>query len=142
MMRNCFSVICLAVAGCVSPEPANVALSNCNYSSLAQVASDPIRANGKKLCADLYSFSSHGFLAFYDRPIHSTAQAIKLEALLIGEEDAVREFRGNYPKDGKKVSVRGTLNLQLSCFSAEKNSCVPIAKPVYVDAPVFALIPK
>ncbi len=138
MMRKCFSVICLATAGCVSPEPVSVAVSGCDYGSLAQVASDPSRANGKQLCADLYSFSDHGFLAFYDKPIRSTTQAIELEALLIEEEDATRAFKGSYPKDGKRVSVRGMLNLQLSCFSGTKNSCVPIAKPIYVDSPEFS----
>lgn len=136
------NIALLSLAACAPKEPTPVVTSTCTYGSLAQVARQPTRANGKTLCAEVYSYSRHGFLAFYDRPIENTYQALNRPALLLGEEDAAKIFKGRYPADGQRVGIKGTVNLQLSCFVGPKNSCVPVRHPIYVNSSDLAVISK
>jgi hypothetical protein len=142
-MRLVSNVFWLAFIGaCVPPDSAVVTTSACQYISLSQVAAAPRRANGKMFCSDLYSYSKHGFLAFYDQPVHSTAEAIQKEALLIGEKDATDNFGRSYPLDGQRVRAAGKIKLQISCFSGPAGSCVPIGKPIYLDKAKFWALDK
>jgi hypothetical protein len=142
-MRFVYRLLWLAFVGACTPsEPAAVTTSACHYSSLSQVAAAPRRANGKTFCSDLYSYSKHGFLAFYDQPVYSTAEALRKEALLIGEEDATGNFATRYPSDGERVRVEGKLKLQMSCFSGTAVSCVPVSKPIYLDKPKLSVLAK
>jgi hypothetical protein len=110
----------------------------CDYRNLADVIAKPQKSNGKYLCAKLFSYSRHGFFGFYDQPIASNTEGLNSNALLIGEEDAVRNFGRDYPKDGKSVWVRGIIDLQLSCYQ-KKNSCVPISRPIYLRSPTLRI---
>jgi hypothetical protein len=133
-MRFFFIVFFLAAACSMSETPV-ASKPVCQYNSLQQVVAAPRLANGKMLCSELYSYSKHGFLAFYDKPVNSTAEALRREALLIGEEDALASFTKGYPLDGQRIKVQGVLKLQLSCFQGSKRSCAPISMPIYVDKP-------
>ena len=135
-MRFIMFLAILAMAACVTPDESASSQSECSYSNLAEIVAEPERADGKTLCTELYSYSKHGFLAYYDKPVHDNATGLEREALLIGEEDASVNFLGSYPKDGHRVYVRGVIKLQLSCFK-RKNSCVPVSKPIYIVSPNF-----
>ncbi|HYI39605.1 MAG TPA: hypothetical protein VE053_04720 [Allosphingosinicella sp.] len=141
-MRFLLSVPWLAIVACTPSERAIVANSGCQYNSLGQVTETPRRAGGKMLCAELYSYSKHGFLAFYDQPVQNITEALQTESLLIGDEEGSENFGKLYPLDGQRVEVQGILRIQLTCFVGAKNSCVPIRKPIYVYAPKLSIIAK
>jgi hypothetical protein len=134
MIRLCVYAMSMAMAACVSSELSSDTALKCDYSSLSQIASEPQKANGKIICAKLYSYSRHGFLAFYDMPIDSLREAVDSEALLIGDKEALGLFRGNYPKDGQPMLFRGRIDLHLPCFAGKRNSCVPIKLPIYIKS--------
>lgn len=132
----------LLLGACVPPKGKISRVTECHYSTLGDVADEPNKANGKMFCSQLYSYSKHGFLAFYDRPVRDTTEALERAALLIGDKDAKLNFKTSYPLDGERVNVRGVLRLQLSCFTGEQNSCVPVAKPIYMSKPIFSAVIK
>jgi hypothetical protein len=124
---------------CSTARDDHRAASRCDYHSLREVEKEPERATGATLCAEVFSYSSHGFFAFYDRPVHTTREAVSNVALMVDDGDAKRNFPGTYPKDGERVRASGQIDLQLSCYLVE-NSCAPIPHPIYLKSAQLKII--
>jgi len=133
-MRCVFYILICTLTCCAPYGPRMGEKILCDYKSLAEVVADFTRASGKSLCAELYSYSGHGMYGFYDSKILNKSQAFEQNALLLGEEDVSAHLKRSYPRNGQRVFIRGTLNLQTSCFTRPEDTCIPVKHPIYLNS--------